>query len=402
MLAAAAAVRMLPTLGGATPGGAVDAPPNVTVCDFGSHHRVLPHMAAVIAHGGVSTVTAALAAGVRLICIPRGRAQPLSAGTVEACCAGPAVACDVIAATVDATLRDAPASAAARRFAAAIAAPGAGERQLLVVMPCTGTACRRAAVTASSSSPAMVRVRHRRLCCRVREVVHVVPEANMRCCGGPEPHHLPDSHHPPHSNVGTSPAHVCPHARHSAHDLPSHDTPLTYSSWRHRGHTCPEQTCIHVATTVSVVLRSTVPADAAVMGLPSGCVGRCSVHSDVRAGGVRTALAGMRSRQATGRTPGAEGRTPRSARPRPAQGGVLSIGNGTLALFRHATEILLGPESTYQVPGDNYAGMTGHARRARRWHMQSRCRRCADRVKIGLVKGAASGEPLESRGVARR
>src|ERR1019366_5146198 len=94
-----------------------------------------------------------------------------------------------------------------------------------------------------------------------------VPEAKhevLRRPGAP-PARLP----PPSSlPVGTSPVQVCPHARHSAHDLPSHDTPLTYSSWRHRGHTWPEQTCIHVATTVSVVLRSTVLADAAVMGLP--------------------------------------------------------------------------------------------------------------------------------------
>jgi hypothetical protein len=190
-----AAVRMLPTLGGATPGGAVDAPPNVTVCDFGSHHRVLPHMAAVIAHGGVSTVTAALAAGVRLICIPRGRAQPLSAGTVEACCAGPAVACDVIAATVDATLRDAPASAAARR----VRGRERGTRRRREAAPCCDAVHWNSVPDGGGDCvvlfTAMVRVqRHRRLCCRVREVGSRGPRGKhemLRRPGAPAPARLP-------------------------------------------------------------------------------------------------------------------------------------------------------------------------------------------------------------------
>jgi UDP:flavonoid glycosyltransferase YjiC (YdhE family) len=68
-------VRVLLTLGGALPVSAVYAPPNVTVRDFVRHDLLLGHMAAVISHGGLSTVTAALTAGIPLLCVPQGRDQ---------------------------------------------------------------------------------------------------------------------------------------------------------------------------------------------------------------------------------------------------------------------------------------------------------------------------------------
>jgi UDP:flavonoid glycosyltransferase YjiC (YdhE family) len=73
-------VRVLLTLGGVIPTGAVKAPGNVTVRDFVPHDAVLPHMAAVICHAGLSTITAALAAGVPLMCIPQGRDQDMNSG----------------------------------------------------------------------------------------------------------------------------------------------------------------------------------------------------------------------------------------------------------------------------------------------------------------------------------
>ena len=134
MLAATASlpVRVLLTLGGVMPADAVDAPANVTVCDYVPHEQVLPHMAAVISHGGLSTIMASLTAGVPILCIPQGREQPINAARVAACGCGlvapPASTAREIAAALDGLLRDEPSRVAARRFAATIAALGAGER----------------------------------------------------------------------------------------------------------------------------------------------------------------------------------------------------------------------------------------------------------------------------------
>ena len=123
---------MLLTLGGVVPADAVDAPPNVTVCDFVPHERVLPHMAAVISHGGLSTIMASLTAGIPILCIPQGREQPINAARAAACGCGrvapPASTASEIAAALDGLLRDEPSRAAARMFAATITALGAGER----------------------------------------------------------------------------------------------------------------------------------------------------------------------------------------------------------------------------------------------------------------------------------
>ena len=76
---AALPVRVLLTLGGVLQSNSVDAPPNVAVREFVPHDLVLPYMAAVISHGGLSTITAALTAGVPLLCIPQGRDQHYNA-----------------------------------------------------------------------------------------------------------------------------------------------------------------------------------------------------------------------------------------------------------------------------------------------------------------------------------
>ncbi|MFN2462806.1 MAG: glycosyltransferase [Candidatus Dormibacteria bacterium] len=124
-------VRVLLTLGGVLPVGAVSAPPNVTVRGHVPHELVLPHVGLVITHGGMSTITTSLAAGVPLVCVPQGREQPINAGRVEAVGAGrvvgPEATAPEIAAAVSAVLHDQQARAVARSFGAAISALGAGE-----------------------------------------------------------------------------------------------------------------------------------------------------------------------------------------------------------------------------------------------------------------------------------
>lgn len=124
-------VRVLLTLGGAWPASAVDPPPNVAVRGFVPHDLLLPYMAAVISHGGLSTITAALTAGVPLVCIPQGRDQPDNAKRVAAAGVGRVVAADAPPAEIAAVLRDLLADPAAlreaRRFAHIIAGLGRGD-----------------------------------------------------------------------------------------------------------------------------------------------------------------------------------------------------------------------------------------------------------------------------------
>jgi len=139
---AALPVRVLLTLGGAVPASAVDPPPNVTVRGFVRHDLLLPHMAAVISHGGLSTITAALTAGVPLVCIPQGRDQPDNAKRVAASGAGRVVATDAppadIATAVRELLADRAALREARRFAGVIAGLGGGDAAAQTVIRLAG------------------------------------------------------------------------------------------------------------------------------------------------------------------------------------------------------------------------------------------------------------------------
>jgi UDP:flavonoid glycosyltransferase YjiC (YdhE family) len=114
-------IRVLLTLGGVLAVDSVDVPANVVVRGYVPHAQVLPYVAAVVCHGGLSTITATLAHGVPLVCIPQGREQPLNAQAVEECGAGRAVAIDAkpaeIAAAVRSVLSDDAIRAAAARFA---------------------------------------------------------------------------------------------------------------------------------------------------------------------------------------------------------------------------------------------------------------------------------------------
>jgi UDP:flavonoid glycosyltransferase YjiC (YdhE family) len=125
-------VRVLLTLGGVVPTDAIAAPRNVTVRAYVPHDMVLPRMAAVITHAGLTTITAALEAGLPIVCIPQGRDQHLNAARVEACGVGrvvePAATTAQLAGAVDAVLRDTTFRAAAKCFAAEIATLGHGEQ----------------------------------------------------------------------------------------------------------------------------------------------------------------------------------------------------------------------------------------------------------------------------------
>jgi UDP:flavonoid glycosyltransferase YjiC (YdhE family) len=130
-------VRVLLTLGGVLPINAVDAPANVTVRGFVPHELVLPHMAAVISHGGLSTITTALAAGVPIVCVPQGREQPVNADRVAASGVGLVVAADAppaeLAAALVAVLADPAARREAQRFAGVIARLGSGDQATRIV-----------------------------------------------------------------------------------------------------------------------------------------------------------------------------------------------------------------------------------------------------------------------------
>jgi MGT family glycosyltransferase len=76
-------VEVLCTLG-SVPVGELRPPANATVRDFVPHMSVLPAAALVVTHAGLSTVMAALANGVPLVCMPMGRDQPLNAERVAA------------------------------------------------------------------------------------------------------------------------------------------------------------------------------------------------------------------------------------------------------------------------------------------------------------------------------
>jgi len=88
-------------------------------------------MAAVVSHGGLSTITAALAAGVPLVCIAQGRDQPDNAKRVVASGVGRAVDKNAppteIAAAIEGVLTDPSILDKTNHFANVIAALGRGD-----------------------------------------------------------------------------------------------------------------------------------------------------------------------------------------------------------------------------------------------------------------------------------
>jgi zeaxanthin glucosyltransferase len=72
----------------APPESVPDPPPHVTVAARVPVLELLPHLAAVVSHGGLNTVTEALAHGVPLVVAPIRHDQPLNARAVAAAGAG--------------------------------------------------------------------------------------------------------------------------------------------------------------------------------------------------------------------------------------------------------------------------------------------------------------------------
>lgn len=81
-------VRALVTVGDYIDRSQLAAPPNVTISDYVRHAAVFPHAALLVTHGGLGSVTAALAHAVPMICLPLDREQPDNARAVERVGAG--------------------------------------------------------------------------------------------------------------------------------------------------------------------------------------------------------------------------------------------------------------------------------------------------------------------------
>jgi MGT family glycosyltransferase len=82
---AAEPVRVFATTSGYAP---ATHPANARVVDFVPHTSLFEHADAVITHGGLGTIAAALRSGVPLVCVPGARDQPLNASRVVAVGAG--------------------------------------------------------------------------------------------------------------------------------------------------------------------------------------------------------------------------------------------------------------------------------------------------------------------------
>jgi UDP:flavonoid glycosyltransferase YjiC (YdhE family) len=133
-------VQGLLTLGGVVSPDDVSAPPNVTVRAYLPHAAVLPHASLVISHGGLSTIMAALAHSVPLLCLPQGFEQGLNADRVKAVGAGRILAADSdptdIAAAIIAMIDDLAYRRSAAQMAQRIArTEGAAARLAEALLP---------------------------------------------------------------------------------------------------------------------------------------------------------------------------------------------------------------------------------------------------------------------------
>ena len=108
--------------------------PNTTVRPPVRHAAVLPHAHLVVTHAGLGTVTAALAHGLPLVCLPLGRDQFDNATRVEELGAGVAVEssapADDIAAAIERVLGDESFRRAAGALAGRIAGESAPDRSV--------------------------------------------------------------------------------------------------------------------------------------------------------------------------------------------------------------------------------------------------------------------------------
>jgi MGT family glycosyltransferase len=122
--------KVVCTLGRVSMDG-LSPPPNASVVDWIPHHEVLPRTDVVVTHAGLSTVMAALASGVPMVCMPMGRDQPLNAQRVATLGLGielsPDASADAIRDAVEVVLGDEKFRQRAQSMADDIAAYGNGE-----------------------------------------------------------------------------------------------------------------------------------------------------------------------------------------------------------------------------------------------------------------------------------
>jgi len=125
-------VRGLVTTGPSIDAGAFMPPANVTVTSYIDHQTVLASVAAVVTHAGLSTVMAALAHGVPLLCLPMGRDQNANAERVVVCGAGQTLNPEASSAEIRAALKEVLGSplirSRAKRMQAIIRRGGNGSR----------------------------------------------------------------------------------------------------------------------------------------------------------------------------------------------------------------------------------------------------------------------------------
>ena len=123
------------TLGNALGREALHAPANVAIHDWLPHSAILPHTAAVVTHAGHSTIMAALAEGVPLVCMPMGRDQHANAERVATLGLGRDISKDATSAEIREALHEVLSNESyrieARRMAAVITDLGRGERAVM-------------------------------------------------------------------------------------------------------------------------------------------------------------------------------------------------------------------------------------------------------------------------------
>jgi UDP:flavonoid glycosyltransferase YjiC (YdhE family) len=121
-------VRVLVTVGSDVDVSSTTVPGNAVVTGHLPHDLLLPHMAALVTHAGMSGVAFALAAGVPLVCIPQGRDQGDNAERVAAVGAGLTTNIDGVRSAVRRVLDEPAFRAAAVAFADRCRPLGSGER----------------------------------------------------------------------------------------------------------------------------------------------------------------------------------------------------------------------------------------------------------------------------------
>ena len=130
-------LRALLTLGGVLDPNDVAAPSSVEVAGHVPHGPILPAVDLVVGHGGLSTITGALAAGTPLVIIPQGRDQDDNAERVQRTGVGLALPRDAepaaIAAAIRRVLHEPSFRIAAGRMGADIAAAGGGATAAAIV-----------------------------------------------------------------------------------------------------------------------------------------------------------------------------------------------------------------------------------------------------------------------------